>query len=184
MELFRSLRISAGYNVLKKRAIKVRRNRDFVNLSTAQTIGIVWDITNEDDLPPISDFILQMNERGIKVEVIAIFQGKLLPDKLTALRYITCLKREDLSYFYLPKTPESEKFIKAPFDLLIEITSRNFLPIRYITSLNPARCKVSSISGNTADRDYADIIIDGGKGIETKEYLKQVVAYLELINRK
>lgn len=184
MELFRSLRISVGFNSLKKRAIRVRRNRGFVNLSTAQTIGIVWDITNEDDLPPISDFILMMNERGIRVDVIAIFQGKILPDKLTALRYITCLKREDLSYFYIPNTPETEKFIKTPFDILIEITSRNCLPIRYITSLNTARCKVSSKAGDSADRDYADIIIAVGKGVDTKEYLKQIVVYLELINRK
>ncbi len=135
MELFKSLRIRAGFNALKKRAIKVKRNRGFVNLNTAVTIGIVWDIEREDDLLPISDFILQMNERGIRVEVIAVFQGKQLPDKLTALRYIQCLKREDLSYFYLPKTPDSAKFISTAFDILIEITSRNFLPVRYITVL-------------------------------------------------
>jgi len=183
MELFKSLRLKAGFNVLKKRAIRVKRNRGFVNLNTAGTLGIVWDITREDDLIPISDLILQMNERGIRVEVIGIFQGKLLPDKLTALRYITCLKREDLSYFYLPKTPESDKFINTPFDLLIEITSRNSLPVRFITTLTPARCKISSSRGESADRDYADITISTIKVIDTREYLKQVVAYLEIINR-
>jgi len=183
MELFRSLRLRAGTKSLKKRAYKVKRKSCFLNLNLVTTIGIVWDITSQEDLSPISDFILKMNERGIKVEVIAVYQGNLLPDKLTALRYITCLKKEDLSYLYLPKSIETEKFIKTQFDILIEITSRDFLPVKYISVLTPARCKISKSTDEDYERGYADILISIGKNVDTREYLKQVVIYLELINR-
>jgi hypothetical protein len=44
MELFRSLRIRSGSNILRKKSLKVKRKREFVNLKKAATIGIVWDI--------------------------------------------------------------------------------------------------------------------------------------------
>ena len=130
MELFRSLRIRAGSNILRKKSLKVKRKRDFVNLKKAARIGIVWDIIKNDDLAAISDFILKMNERGIKVDIIGFFHGKQLPDNLTALRYITCLKREDLSFLYRPKTVEADRFINSAFDILIEISFRDCLPVR------------------------------------------------------
>jgi hypothetical protein len=184
MELFKSLRIIMGNNSLNKRALKVRRNREFINLNNAGKIGVVWDIVRQEDLTPISDFILLMNERGIKVEVIGIFQNKQLPDKLTALRYITCLKKEDLSFSFLPKAAESEKFIKTTYDLLIEISFRDTLPVRFISTLTPARCRISTETGRGFNRDYADMLISTGQNSDVREYLKQVVSYLEIINGK
>jgi hypothetical protein len=183
MELFRSLRVRTGRNILKKKALKVKRKRGFVNLAEVRTIGVVWDITQTDDLAPISDFILRMNERGIKVDALAVFQGKLLPDKLTALRYINCLKREDLSFFYTPNTSDTEKFMQTSYDLLIEITFRDCLPVQYISTLTPATCRVSTDTGKPVQRDYADIMIGTGMGCDVKEYLNQTVKYLEIINK-
>jgi hypothetical protein len=182
MELFRSLRIKAGTNILRKKSLKVKRRREFVNLKKAATIGIVWDIVRNDDLAPISDFILKMNERGIRVDVIGLFHGKLLPDNLTALRYISCLKREDLSYVYRPKTIEAENFISKPFDILIEISFRNCLPVRYISTMTPARCRVCCNTGDDQNCDFADIMISTGTNRDVREYLNQVVTYMEIIN--
>jgi len=182
MELFRSLRIKAGANILRKKSLKVKRKREFVNLKRAGTIGIVWDIVRNDDLTPISDFILKMSERGIKVDVIGIFHGKQLPDNLTALRYITCLKREDLSFIFRPKAIEADNFINTAYDILIEVSFRNCLPVRYISTLTPARCRVCSDTGDDQNRDFADIMISMGKNRDVREYLNQIIAYLEIIN--
>jgi hypothetical protein len=182
MELFRSLRIKAGTNILRKKSLKVRRRREFVNITKARTIGIVWDIVRNEDLAAISDFILKMNERGIRVDVIGIFHGNLLPDNLTALRYINCLKREDLSYTYRPKTTEAEAFMNSAFDILIEISFRDCLPVRYLSTLTPARCRVCCDPGDNQNRDFADIMISTGNSRDVRGYLNQVVTYLEIIN--
>lgn len=183
MELFRSLRIKAGTTILRKKSLKVKRKREFVNIKKAGTIGIVWDIVRNEDVAPISDFILKMSERGIKVDVIAIFHGKMLPDNLTALRYINCLKREDLSFIYRPKTIEAENFINSAFDILIEVSFRYSLPVRYISSMTPARCRVCCDTGDNQNRSFADIMISMGKSRDVREYLNQVVTYLEIINK-
>ncbi|MFO7573870.1 MAG: hypothetical protein R6W67_01765, partial [Bacteroidales bacterium] len=142
MELFRRLRLFEGNRRLRKRASKLQRFRRFINISEAKTIGILWDIENVDDLSPISDFMFQMSERGIKTDILGFFGEKELPDKLTALRYLNCLKREDYSYLYMPKTKESEHFIKPGFDILIEICFRDVFPLRYVSALSESKFKI------------------------------------------
>jgi len=183
MELFRNARILAGNYMLAKKALKLKRVRRFVNISKAKHIGITWSITDPDDLPAISDFILRMSERGIKVDVIGLFDGKDLPDKLTAIRYLTCLKREDFSFWYTPISPEANSFIETKFDILIEICFNDSLPLRYISTLSVATLKVGPGFNGDKIRNHNDILIEGGKRPDVREYLKQAVIYLEMINK-
>ncbi len=182
MEMFRKLRLAEGNRRLIKRVSKVKRNRRFINISEAKTIGILWDVENVDDLSAISDFILQMSERGIKTEVLAFYGGKELPDKLTALRYLNCLKREDYSFFYIPETREAEPFIRPGFDILIEISFRDVFPLRYVSSLSESRFKIGAGFNGDEIRKHDDMLIVAGRNRNVREYLKQVVVYLEMIN--
>lgn len=184
MELFRSLRIREGNRRLRKRAGKLKRRRNFINIDDARSIGILWDIINPDDLMPISDFILKMGERGIRVDVLAFFSGKVLPDRLTAIRYLTCLRREDYSFVYLPKTAEAEKFIMSDYDILIEISYRDFLPIRYVSSLSRATMKIAPETTGSLSGDNHELLIQTGREQNVREYLNQVVVYLEMIRNR
>ena len=183
MELFRNARIFAGNYMLAKKTLKLKRARRFVNISEAKHLGIAWDITDPDDLPAISDFILRMSERGIKVDVLGFFVGKELPDKLTAIRYLTCLKREDFSFWYTPISSEANRFIEKKFDILIEICFRDSLPLRYVSTLSGATFKVGPGFNGDKIRKHNDLLIEGEKRPDVREYLKQTVIYLEMINK-
>lgn len=183
MELFRNARILAGNYMLAKKALKMTRARKFLNISEVRHLGIAWDITDPDDLPAISDFILRMSEKGIKVDVLGFFNGKELPDRLTAIRYLTCLKREDFSFWYTPISPEANSFLEKKFDILVEICFNDSLPLRYISTLSVATLKVGPGFNGDKLRKHIDILIEGGKRPDVREYLKQAVIYLEMINK-
>ncbi len=182
MVLFRKLRINAGNRMLKRRASKMQRKRRFINIADAKSIGILWDIENVEDLSPISDFILQMSERGIKTEILGFYGGKELPDKLTAIRYLNCLKREDYSYLYIPKAKEAEQFLTSRFDILIEICFRDIFPLRYVSTLSESKVRIGPGFNGDEIRKHNDILIETGKDHNVREYLRQVVIYLEMIN--
>jgi hypothetical protein len=182
MELIRKLRIIEGNRRLRKRALKLKRIRRFINISDAKTIGILWDIENVDDLSPISDFMLQMSERGIKTEILGFYGRKELPDKLTALRYLNCLKHEDYSFLYIPRTKESEQFIQPGFDIMIEICFRDVFPLRYVSTLSESKFKIGPGFNGDEIRKHNDMLIEVGRDRNVREYLKQVVVYLEMIN--
>lgn len=183
MELFKSARIRAGNRILAKRSQKVRRHRGFVSITETKSVGVLWDISNPDDLVPISDFILEMGERGIKVDVIGFFSGKVLPDRLTAIRYLECLKREDYSFLYRPKSPAASRFIDFQYDIIVEICFRDNYPLRYISTLSVARMKVGPAYSDVEQRKHIDLLIETGKNKNVRDYLRQVVIYLEMIKK-
>ncbi|MDX9928550.1 MAG: hypothetical protein RBS37_01725 [Bacteroidales bacterium] len=183
MELFKTARIRAGNRKLARMALRTNRSRAFLNLAEVKSIAILWDISNADDLAPISDFILQMSERGIKVDILGFFQGKTLPDKLTAIRYLECLKREDYSFFFRPKPAVANRFMEAGYEVLIEICFRDNFPLRYVSTLSAARMKIGPAFKDDKTRSHIDMLIDTGIESNVKEYLRQVIIYLEMINK-
>jgi hypothetical protein len=181
MEMFRNIRLKRGETILRKKMDKVKRRRFRGNISNAKTIGLVWDATNTNDFTTLSQFHQKMAERNIDLKILGYFPGKNLPDKLTAIRYLTCLKKEDINLTYRPVSQEANTFINSPFDILIDINFNDLFPLRYISYLSSAGFKVG-IFGNGSENSPYDLMMEFNKSIDINTYLTQVIYYLEMIN--
>lgn len=181
MEMFRNLRLSRGKSVLRRKVSRLKRKRFSGNISSAKKLGIIWDANNIGEFPVISQFHQKMMERNIDVKVIGFYPGKELPDKLTAVRFLTCLKPQDINLSYRPVSKEANEFIKASFDILIDTNFSNVFPLEYISSLSAAGFKVG-IFDNRYDNSPFDLMIDVKRNSDLNNYLTQVVHYLEMIN--
>jgi len=151
------------------------------NLENARTMSLIWDASDISIFPVLSQFQQKMQEKNINLSIIAYYPGKILPDKLTAIRYLTCLKNKDLNFFYIPVSKEAEKFIKTPFDILIDLNFNNIFPLEYIMLLSEAGLKVGLFNKNNDNPPY-DVMIDIEKPVNIEEYLENVTQYLEMIN--
>ena len=109
------------------------------------------------------------------------FPGKVLPDKLTAIRYLTCLKKNDINFTYRPVTREANAFINTRFDILIDINFKDLFPLRYISCLSLAGFKVGVFDAGNENTSY-DLMMEFNKSIDINSYLTQVIFYLEMIN--
>lgn len=181
MELFRESRLRHGRYLLRKRADTVTRKRFRGNLKNARSIGIVWDASDISGFPVLSQFQQKMQDRNIETRILAYYPEKVLPDRLTAIRYLSCIRRDDLNFFYIPVSGESESFIKTSFDVLIEINFSNSFPVEYITTLSRAGIKTGLYDEKRNNNPY-DLMIDASKPVRLDEYLENVIQYLELIN--
>ena len=101
MELFRNIREKIGRGILRKRVSSVRRNFNYSSFKQAKKIAVVWDASNSGDFVHLAKFQQLMQERKISVEILGYYAGKELPDQLTALRYLTVIKRKELNFFYI-----------------------------------------------------------------------------------
>jgi len=181
MELFKKLRIKRGRYILRKKADYVKRNKFKGNLTDVKLIGIVWDATRASDFQYLAQFHQKMQERGVEVKILGFYPDKLLPDCLTAIRYLTCIKKNDLNFFYLPVSEEAENFIKTPFDVLIDINFNDLLPLQYITAMSVASLKIGLF--NEGDNSYLyDMMFDLNKNSNVNEYFEHILYYLEMIN--
>ncbi len=181
MELFRNLRIRASKSVLAGKMSKMIRKPYFINFFNIKTIGLIWDASQTDEFLFLSKFHQKMSEHNIQVRILGYFPGKKLPDQYTAIRYLTCLKKNEVDFLYRPVTPDSQEFIKIRFDVLIDINFRKVFPLVYASSLSQAGLKVGLAEPSPESSPY-DLMISLKNPVNIEKYLEQVLVYLEMIN--
>ncbi|MEZ5000850.1 MAG: hypothetical protein R2727_09540 [Bacteroidales bacterium] len=180
MEMFKRLRKRIGCNIVSKRSRKLHRRKKFNNLRNSHKIGIVWAGDRPEDFDSVTRFYHEMQERGIQVDVLCYFPGKVLPDKYTAHRYLNCFKRSDLNFLYIPQPPEVIEFMNTPYEILIDINFRKHFPLYFVTALSVAEFKIGA--GGTISNDILDMTIEISQKDKIDYYLEQVKLYLEMIN--
>jgi len=181
MELFREIRLKIGHSILSKKTGKVKRKVYYSNISRIKNIGIIWDASKTEDFLSLSEFHQSMNERNINVTILGYYPGKELPDKYTALRYLSCIRRKEISFFYIPLSEEADSFSNKMFDILIDINFEKLFPLSYISALSKASFKVGLFDPVTNSNTF-DLMIELKKPVAIKDYLTNVVHYLEMIN--
>lgn len=181
MELFKNVRLKIGEAILTNKLARTKRKVFYSNIGLVQKIGIVWDASRSDEFACLSRFHQKMRERNIEVKILGYFPEKDLPDQYTAIRYLTCIKLQEINFFYFPIDPESNSFISNRFDILIDVNFKKIFPLRYISSLSNAAFKVGLFEPETAYTPF-DLMMELKNPVDVDNYLSQVVQYLEIIN--
>jgi hypothetical protein len=119
-----------------------------------------------------------MHEKGIEVTILGYYDGKELPDRYTAIRYLTCLRRDELNSFYVPVSREAEMFIARDFDILIDLNFKNQFSLHCISALSKAAFKVGLVGTDSV----FDLMMDMKNPQDIGTYLGHVIHYLEMIN--
>jgi hypothetical protein len=181
MELFEKTRLKIGNTILAKKLEKTNRKVYYSDIGQVKNIGIVWDASHIREFTFLSRFHQKMHEqRNIEVKIIGYFPGKELPDQYTAIRYLSCIRKNELNLFYTPVSTEADFFIKTRFDVLIDINFDNILPLNYITSLSVSGFKVG-IFDSINNSSVFDLMIELKKPYQIENYLDEVIRYLEMI---
>lgn len=181
MELAKNIRLKIGEHLLRKKLDKTKRKVLYSDFKQVKKIGIIWDASRVQEFIPLTRFHQKLNDRNIEVSIIAYFNGKSLPDQYTAIRYLSCIKREELNFFYLPMTGDAEQFIKNKFDILIDLNFNDLLPLKYLSTLSASLFKVG-LYNNDDDRKKYDLMIELKKPADAGEFLDQTLHYLQMIH--
>ena len=181
MELFKNLRLNIGKSIFEKKEARAKRKVFYSNFSMTKSIGIVWDASLISDFPALSRFYQKMHEKNIEVKILGYFPGKELPNQYTAVRYLTCLRKADLNFFYHPVSSEADSFIKDKYDILIDINFKKLFPLQIISSLSNAYFKVGLFNSGTST-DIFDLMMEISNPVDVENYLNQIIHYLQMIN--
>ena len=181
MELFKNIRLKIGAIILKEKAAKSKRRMIYKNFSLVKNIGIVWNAANKEEFQALSKFHQEMLKHDIDVYIIGYYEKKIFPDTFTAIRYFSCIRKHERSFFYIPESNETQDFINKKFDILIDINFDKIFTLRYITVLSNALFKV----GLSEPENYStpfDLMMEIKKPVSVENYLTQILQYLEMIN--
>ena len=183
MELLKNIRLKIGTMILTKKAARNKRAVLYSSFTNVRNIGIVWDASKPAEFASLSRFHQKMAENKIDVRIFGYFPGKNLPDQYTAIRYLTCIKKDEINSFYHPDSSETNSFINNPFDILIDINFDKLFPLNYVTTLSKARFKVGLSDSEQSETPF-DLMMEIKKPVDIDSYLTQVIHYLEMIKDK
>jgi hypothetical protein len=181
MELFKNIRLKIGDAILRNKIARTKRKIHYSSINEVKNIGIVWDASKIEDFTCLSKFYQKMHENKTDVKIMGYFPGNNLPNQLTAVRFLSIIKKEELNVFYHPVSSDSNSFVGRRFDVLIDLNFKKLLPLQYISSLSNAGFKVGLFDSDNRNTPF-DLMMDLKSPVNVEDYLNQVIHYLEMIN--
>lgn len=178
MKLLRKLKTAFGIRVLHAEVEPVRIRKGF-NFNSAESVGIIYLDRDEEFYKKLHEYAGYLkNEFGIKTVSLLGFVDepeKKIPayqqHKLDG-EFIT---RLNLSWNQRPATGV-ENFTSSDFDILIDFSDGNVLPLNFILKESRAKMKVG-MRGRRAER-YCDFILNLGEEVSADIFVTTLNAYL------
>lgn len=181
MEIFKDIRLTIGKAFLTKKLSRTKRKVFYSNFGLIKSIGIVWDASKTSDFAGLSRFYQKMHEKNIEVKILGYYPGKELPNQYTAIRYLSCLRQNEINFFFQPVSSDANTFITNRFDVLIDINFKKLFPLQYISFLSNAGFKVGLFESETRDIPF-DLMMEIKNPVDVENYLEKIIHYLGMIN--
>jgi hypothetical protein len=167
----------AGYQL--KKLCTAPRNKQFVKLSDAKTIGIIFEATNSETFETVKKFIIQLKEYTKNVRAIGYVDEKITPNYSYIKTDIDLFNKKELKSFYQPQSPYIKTFMDDEKDLLIDLNFNQKIPLQFIAASSKAKCKVGlHVPENERLHDIL-IATTTQQGLDF--YLQQVIKYLAAV---
>ena len=181
MGFLQSIKNIAGDFFLSGEVKKLHRDRMFVNIQDAKTIGIVFNASESSDFDLVKKYITYLKQMKKRVKAIGFYNQKSVPSlAYSKLEYdFFCLK--DMTWYNAPNSIYVKNFVEDTYDILLDLNLEDLFPLRYISTLSKAKFKVGK-KGNRNNSIF-DMMIETDKGKGLKYFLKNIDTYLFIINK-
>jgi hypothetical protein len=141
-------------------------------------ISNILIVAYDNQLSEIVDFINICKNDSISVHVAIIYNEKLDQAPQPHFNH-TILDKKQFSFFKILNEDSILKLNSTLFDVLINLGNLEQIQALAISKLVAAKCKISNFQNS-----IFDITIDGDKTMNSSNYLKQVIVYLNMIKTK
>lgn len=176
-----SLRTSIGNYLLRREAASVARNRSMINLVRAKSVGVLYALNAPPDYNDVETFVSSLQKEHKEVRALGYLQHKGLISRFLPKLSYDFFSQTEVGWFYKPVNLKVNDFIGTEFDLLIDLTMEDYLPLKFVAGLSRARCKVGLFSDENAR--YYDLMIKIDHTQRLPEFIKQIRHYLTIIQQ-
>jgi hypothetical protein len=174
------------YNIARKNLRdnhrKLIRNRKSFNLETARYIALLYHLPDEDSYKRIDDFIRMLSEKGIKVKVACYTLQKFVPHYFIPKLLQDIFTFKEVNWKYIPVKPFVKDFLEEEYDILIDLSLLEHLPLLYLAANCKAGLKIGRFDEN--NQDFFDLMIELPANATLEYFIGQVTHYLNKINKE
>jgi hypothetical protein len=181
LSIIRNIRERTGRIILKRESARTMRKKKVINLNEAATIGILYFLPDEPTYRMISAFVKKLQDAGKSVKALGYVESKRLTGQFLPKLSYDFLYPSGLSWNYKPVSTAAKDFIESDYDILIDLSTKEYFPLLYITGVSRAKFKAGMQSKHRSG--YLDLMISLGEKDSLDELIKQIDHYLSIINK-
>ena len=174
-------RTRIGEFILKKESAGIKRRLQLVNLASAKSVGILYPLFDVSDYNEIEVFVSSLQHQQKEVKALGFVDNKNLISRFLPKLSYDYFSWHELNWFYKPSGMKVRDFMFQEFDLLIDLSLKDFLAIKFIMGLSLAHCRIGRYAEQ--NRAFYDLMIDSRPYFSLHEYIAQVCHYLTIINQ-
>lgn len=181
LDILEQIKHKVGGIILSSRIKKMVRKKKVYNIADARKIGIVYEVKDEAHFDHIHLFVDFLHDQGKHVKAIGYVESKELMGFLKHTKVYTYFDRTGTKWYLEPTDPNALNFEDEEFDILIDLTERDILPVQFVIALSMARFKVGRYDKVLHDFYDMAIKVEGEKPL--KYIIAQMKHYLTIINK-
>jgi len=182
MSVIQDLKSIVGSYILSGDVKSLRRDKMFVNMQDAKSVGIIFEATDAGDFELVKKYITYLREMKKRVKAIGFYNQKNIPAMTYSKLEYDFFCQKDLNWYNAPDNIYVKNFIQEKFDIVLDLNLNDLFPLCYISSLSRATFKV----GKKSDRNNSifDLMIETDEKKGLKYFLRNIDTYLFIINNK
>ena len=163
---------------LKRSDLEQKRKRQVFNLSGANRITLLFDATDPKDIIKIKELVKLLSPGKELVSAMGFVNEKDKSFEHMSTLHFDFFSNEDLNWYGKPQGMIIDNFLKEEYDILIDLTLREFYPLTYMAVASPAKFKVGRCR---EDINVFDLTIDNKKDQSLEVLIKEITHYLNRI---
>ncbi|MDO9680044.1 MAG: hypothetical protein Q7262_03435 [Bacteroidales bacterium] len=161
---------------LKK--IETDRVVRFMPLSEVRSVGVIFDINEDNIIDTIKRFTEYLDNRSIKFQALAVnYTKSLFPEGFVDFR-IKIINRASFNSIGAPIDDAVTEFANQNHDLYIDLSSQYNFTYDYISRLSNASFKVGRCG---YDNNPFDLVLASDPEAGSKHFIDSVIHYLSAI---
>lgn len=179
--MFKSLRQNIGRSIINRKLRNHKREKNIYGFDEAKLIGVLFSVQNIGDFNLIKEFLVYLRNFNCNVVALCYIDSKKIPDYYLLKKGFNFFTRNNLSLFYIPKSPLIDDFINQKFDILLNLCLEELVPIEYVVNLSKAKFKIGRFQKN---KYPYDLMIDVSKKNTIENLIDNIKYYIPLFASK
>jgi hypothetical protein len=180
LKKIQSIREKFAKSFLLKQINEIKRNLKPINLQSARTVALLYYLPDEATYKTMELILSKLNDLNLKVRVVAYTNQKFNPHYFIPKISQDVLTAKDVNWRLQPQKPFVKEFIETEYDILIDLSLEDHLPLLYCAALSKAGLKVGRFQ---EDHElFYDLMIHAGPEETIDSFATQVIHYLSRIN--
>lgn len=157
------------------------RKPKLATFGNATSVALLYKGDDQASLANVKKYVSYLKEEeGIRdVVSMGFFDVKESPDFLGNKVGFQHFTRNDLNWYKKPAGKEVQHFMNIDFDILIDLSQNEWLPLRFVLAASKAKFKVGRYSKD--NEAFYDLMIELPQEVKMSTYIKQINHYLDLM---